>query len=232
MNHQLNPYYFVGSIHDHILTYAANNISANPDPEELADLTYNGLLDYKTSNPDFPDVDMSVRPLIAAAINSVMNPGDTEDSKSIVNVFPDLFNAYYNTFDNVAGITALANSKIQDVFKGDFTEAERIQLLGGLALCPTSVSYWEDVISNVGNPWHAWIETYAGSGTVPSVVKASVWEADVKGFAAGAGAKLGVSILENHVDPLKVFVYGIGSAAGYSIGQLAINAWNLIFGND
>ncbi|MCB0738936.1 MAG: hypothetical protein KDC92_15615, partial [Bacteroidetes bacterium] len=138
-----------------------------------------------------------------------------------------------DTFDNVAGITALANSKIQDVFKGDFTEAERIELFGGLAVYPTSVAYWEDVISNVGNPWHAWLETYAGVGNVPTVVKASVPEADAKGFGAGV-SKWGIDVYNGKADFRwePALVYGVVGAAGYSIGQLMVNAWHLIFGND
>lgn len=218
----LNPYYFVGDIHNAVLDYIKTHITSNPELKDLANLVYDGLVDYKASNSDFISVDLGMKVIVAEAVNDVFNPvPNSPIQHPIGQFFPDLFDAIVDPFTNHTEVATLANSKIIQVRDSDLDLTNKISIYGGLAIYPSSASYWNTVRTTPGDAWFTYIEGETAVGNVPDIVGKSIIRADAEAFLAGTlGHATSNVIAGKGFNPLESLAYGVGAGVGYSLGKL------------
>lgn len=180
-NSSLNPYDFVGDIHNSIL----DGISQLPTfPNETAEQDYN--IAVAEAEKNFPGE--KVQSLQATQASLALIAGLTFD-EVIDKLYNDgLMSSKQRTLFKVIGVNVetsgedanLLNSRLiafeNSLFhRNDITDEEKAPLFGVVAILKSSSMYWSNAKDDVNNPWH----DLGGSLRKP------VWLADSIGWVDG-----------------------------------------------
>ncbi len=186
----LNPYAYIGDLHNNGLDFVAQNLLSFTSLPEGAEVIINLTATFVNNSGAFPET--TYQDLVTAgtiANNNVdldLYPSDfTEQQIQYARQVEAVFDGYEDPFKHIAEINNKINAEVKKVFTSRLSEEEQAPLLIGLAVGKSSLYYWNQQVIDSNSYWNQVNNNQPKSKTMSDVDWNKVGNSDLKGAVRG-----------------------------------------------
>src|SRR5690554_4555601 len=212
----LNPYAFVGDLHNQGADFIAQNLLSFDSLPSGVQMLINLSATFVHSTGEFPGLTYNdLVEAITLAHNNIVSdqfPSDyTPEQIAFAHQVEAVFDSYEDPFQHIAEINENIDNLVGTVLSSQISEQEQNPLLAGLAVGKSSLYYWNQQMADGNSYWSQVIDKHAETTEkAPTIDWRKVGKADIKGAVRGfftglfsgnalggaAGGAIGSSVVE------------------------------------
>lgn len=192
----LNPYAYIGNLHNNGLDFIAQNLLSFDSLPDGVEVIINLTATFVNNSGTFPET--TYHDLITAgtiANNNVdldLYPSDfTERQIEYAKQVEAVFDGYEEPFQHIDEINEKIDNEVQNVFTSELSEDEQEPLLIGLAVGKSSLYYWNQQVADSNSYWNQVNNNQPESKPMSDVDWNKVGNSDLKGAVRGFFRGLG-----------------------------------------
>lgn len=190
MENVLNPYAYIGDMHNNGLDFIAQNLLDFDRVPTGSEVLINLSATFINNSGAFPEATFSnlVEASTLAYNNILLNlyPSDfTEQQIEYAELIEAVFDDYENLFIHISEINNKINNIVIQVLESELSEEEQIPLLAGLAIGKSSLYYWNQQKTDMNSYWSQVNYRQNSNINWPVIDWRKIGRADIRGTLRG-----------------------------------------------